>query len=97
MTAIKCPVCSKPTESLKRYTLLDKLVFIWVAAWTQRRTYAACPDCMRRIVLKNTFSWNILLANLLWLIVILPYNVALLIASGTQGHSKSVKKMLDLQ
>ena len=62
----------------------------------RRRTYAVCPDCMRGILLKNAFSWNILLANLLWLLVILPYNLALLIASTTQGHSKSVKKMLNL-
>ena len=96
MTTIKCPVCSEPTDSLKRYTLMDRLVFVGVAYWMRRRTYTACPDCMRGILLKNTFSWNILLANLLWLLVILPYNLALLIASTTQGHSKSVKKMLNL-
>ncbi len=96
MIPIQCPVCSTPTHSLKRYTLVDKLVFIGVGAWMQRRTRAACPDCMRGILLKNTFSWNILLANLLWLIIILPYNIALLIGSSTEGHSKSVTKMLDL-
>ena len=97
MTAIQCPACSKPTESLKRYTLMDRLVFIGVAFWMRRRTYAACPDCMREILLKNTFSWNILLANLMWLIIILPYNGVLSIGSMTEGHSKSVIKMLNLQ
>ncbi len=97
MTEIQCPVCSKPTESLKRYTLMDRLVFIGVAFWMRRRTCAACPDCMRELLIKNTFSWNILLANLLWLIIILPYNAVLAIGTTTEGHSKSVIKMLNLQ
>lgn len=91
---IKCPECSKPTDSLKRYSLADLLVFIGIAGWVRRSMHTACPICMRTILLKNMFSWNILTANVLWLLVFWPYDLILLIASTTKGHSKSVVDLI---
>ncbi len=91
---IKCPDCSKPTDSLKRYNFPEKLVFIGIAAWTRPATYTACPTCMRTILLKKMFSWNLLTANVLWLLVFLPYGLILLIASTTKGHSKSIINLM---
>ncbi len=91
---IKCPSCSKPTDSLKRYHLADMLVFIGIAAWSRRVTYTACPVCMQTILLKNMFSWNILTGNMLWILIFMPIDLILLIASTTKGHSKSVVDLM---
>ena len=92
---VGCPVCSVPTDSLKRYRMPYRVMFFGIVARVQHGTYTACPSCMRKKLLENVFSpLNILSANLLWLIVVLPYNLVLFIASTTRGHSKSVRKRL---
>lgn len=90
---IKCPVCSVPTGSLKRYGMMCDVVFVVIAARSRRCAYVACQKCMRRKLLKDTFSpVKILLANLMWLLAVLPYNLVLMVVSMIPGHSASVKK-----
>ena len=91
---IKCPECSNTTDSLKRYNLADLLVFVGIAGWVRHSTHTACPACMRTILLKNMFSWNVLTANVLWLLFFWPYDLILMAASTTKGHSKSVIDVL---
>ena len=88
---LTCPACGKRTDSLKRYGVMKEVIFLLVFARSRRCAYTACPKCMRGMLLKDTFSpVNILLANLMWLLVVLPYSLALLIASTIPGHSRSV-------
>lgn len=91
---IKCPVCSVPTDSLKRYGVMCDVVFIIIAARSRRCAYTACPKCMRRMLLRDTFSpVKILLANLMWILAVLPYSLVLLVATTIPGHSRSVRKI----
>ena len=93
--AIPCPVCSTPTDSLKRYGVLRRVVFLGIAVHVQRSSEVACPRCMRRLLRKVTFSpLHFLLANLMWVLVVLPYHLALMLASLTKGHSGSIRKQL---
>jgi tetratricopeptide (TPR) repeat protein len=92
---VNCPVCSAATDSLKRYRMPYRVIFFGIAARVKHGTYTGCPSCMRKKLLENVFSpLNILSANLLWLILVLPYNLVLFIASTTRGHSQGVRKML---
>jgi len=91
------PVCSTPTDSLKRYRMPHWVVFFGIGARIKHGPYTACPRCMRRKLFSNVFSpLNILSANLLWFVLIVPYNLVLFIASMTRGHSKSVVDLLAL-
>lgn len=91
---IKCPICSLPTDSLKRYGVMCEVVFLGIAARSRRCGYTACPKCMRGRVLKDTFSpVNILLANLMWVLAVLPYSLALVVASTVPGHSRTVNDL----
>ena len=50
---------------------------------------------MRHLVLKDTFSLkSIVLANLMWLLVVLPYALVLVLLSMIPGHSNSVLRAL---
>jgi hypothetical protein len=92
---VKCPVCSVPTNSLKRYGIMHEVVFIGIAARSRRASYTACPKCMRRKVLRDTFSpWNILLANLMWVLAVFPYCIGIMIASTIPGHSASIERAI---
>ncbi len=92
---IPCPVCKTPTNSLKRYTLVQLLVFVGIAYWMRRATHTACPDCMRSVLVKNIFSINILSANILWLLILLPYDLVLMAICGKEGHSNNITKLLE--
>jgi len=95
LKTIECPVCGKPTESLKQFGVMSDVAFLGIAARSSRCTYTACPTCMRGMVLKDTFTpTNILMANLMWILVVLPYSLAVCAASMIPGHSKAVKNVL---
>ena len=97
MPVVNCPVCAMPTDRLKRYRMPHRVLFFGIGARIKHGAYTACPSCMRQKLLRNVFSpLNILSANLLWFVLIIPYNLVLFIASMTRGHSKSVIDMLEL-
>jgi len=93
---LECPVCSTATTSLKRYGVIHYVLFLVLAVRWQHGSFTACPKCVRRKVLKDTFSpLHILAANLMWLLAVLPYNLGLLIASTIPGHSRSVVEIIE--
>lgn len=93
---ISCPECGQPSDSIKRYSMFDYFLFLFVAASHRKVTYTCCPLCMRKHIIKEgIFTWKILTANLLWLFLILPWALILLFFSYTKGHSSSIQKILD--
>lgn len=93
---VPCPHCGQPTDRLKRYGVLRRVVFFLIAAHVQRGAYTACPTCMRRLVLKDLLSpLNILLANLMWLLAWLPHVIGVLVATTLPGHSKAVRQAIE--
>jgi hypothetical protein len=93
---LSCPRCGEATDSLKRYRVLDYLLFLFVGLAYGASTATACPRCMRRLLLVNTL-YNAPLANLLWPVAILPWNLPLFIASYMRGHSQSILELLGQQ
>lgn len=92
---IPCPNCSKPTPNLKRYGVMKDVLFVGIAARSRRCAYTACPKCMRSMVLRDTFKpLNILLANLMWILVVLPYCLGIMLVSRIPGHSAIIRKQL---
>ena len=94
-TKVRCPECGEISESIKQYTLMEDRVFILFYTLWNQGTYTCCPHCMKKHILKSTFSWNIITGNLIWLLVDMPHNLLHLIANNTKGHSKNVLKMIE--
>ncbi|MHC4972717.1 MAG: hypothetical protein ACYTG3_10330 [Planctomycetota bacterium] len=92
---LTCPVCSAATESLKRYGRIHFVLFLGIVARWRVGPLTACPKCVRKTVLKDTFSpLYILAANLMWLLAVLPYNLGVMIASTIPGHSRRVLDLI---
>ena len=90
---INCPGCRKPTASLKRFGILRQVVFVGIYAQARSRPFVACPPCMRKELLRNTLSIkHILLGNLMWLLAILPYNLAMMTADRSPRHLSMLSK-----
>ena len=95
--AIPCPICSAPSAGIKRYSMMYKLIFLGVAYSMQRGSYVSCPKCARKTLLKSAFSpLNILTANVMWPLAVVPYTLIMLTVSLIPGHSASVRKALGL-
>ena len=95
-TQIACPKCQQPTASLKHYTMIRYLVFVWFFAFWGRKTETACPGCMRKELALSTLI-NLLPANILWPFIILPWNTVLFCMTFAQGHSSAVQTQLRQQ
>lgn len=91
---LRCPECGEVSTSIKRYTMWRWLLFIGVFAQAQNVTYTCCSKCMRKHILWHGFTYNIITGNILWLFLGLPWFIILLVLSFTQGHSKSVIKIV---
>ena len=86
MSEVRCPVCHEPTDSIKQYKLVRTLLFLFLFATWNTLVATACPRCMRKVILKRT-AINILPANVLWVIVVLPFHLVQLLRTLTRGHS----------
>lgn len=84
---IRCPECGQLTDSIKSFTLPHIWLFLWCYISWQNIEYTCCPHCMRKHILIKGFTYNILLSNLLWPIIILPWSIIQLIRSYSKGHS----------
>ena len=91
---IRCPECGNPSDSIKCYRMIDWILFLVIYATWQQATYTCCPKCMRKHILLNGFTYNILTGNLLWIFLVLPWSIVQLIMSYTKGHSKKVHEMI---
>lgn len=92
---LPCPECGQLSDSLKCFTLPNYALFLGIYAQWQNIQYICCPSCMRKHIGIKCFTYNILLANLLWPVFILPWGVTQLIRSGQKGHTTTVKNMLN--
>ena len=90
---IACPKCGKPSPSLKQLVLCNLLVFVFVMAFTRRGTYTSCPSCMRGTILERTLI-NIIPANVLWLIIVLPWHTVQFLRTYSEGHSSAVRSLI---
>jgi len=69
------------------------LLFILVAASFKHALVIGCPDCMRKKLLKLALI-NLIPANILWVVLLLPWYSIAGILSTTKGHSGAVLKAL---
>lgn len=93
---IPCPECGRLSDSLKCFILPNYTVFVGIYAQWQSIQYICCPSCMRKHIGIKCFTYNIVLANLMWPIFILPWGVTQLIRSCQHGHTKTVKETFNL-
>jgi hypothetical protein len=73
--------------------MLGFLLYLFVFAYHRRKTVVACPRCMRAAIFESTVI-NVLPANLLWVVLVLPWNAILFGMSFTRGHSRKVHGMM---
>ncbi len=89
---IACPQCGQPSDSIKAYTMMSMLLFLWVfASWRTKRV-VACAPCMRKELLVST-AINTVAANLISPIVWLWHGVLFGMTFG-QGHSEEVQRLI---
>ena len=93
---IPCPECGKLSDSLKCFILPNYAVFVGIYAQWQNTQYICCPSCMLKHIGIKCFTYNIVLANLMWPIFILPWGITQLIRSCQHGHTKTVKETFNL-
>lgn len=93
---IPCPECGKLSDSLKCFILPNYAVFVGIYAQWQNTQYICCPSCMRKHIGIKCFTYNIVLANLMWPTFILPWGITQLIRSCQHGHTKTVKETFNL-
>lgn len=87
--ALPCPSCRKPTASLKQFAYVDWFVFYFVGVAASETHYRACPKCMRRFIARRA-AYNIIPANVFWVLFVLPYGLLLTCKSFRTGHSPEV-------
>ena len=85
---ITCPKCGRPSESVKSYTMMSFLLFIFVGAWWRTKRVIACASCMRGEIALSTVI-NIVPANLLFPLVFI-WHVVLFAMTFASGHSQDV-------
>ena len=90
---LPCPECHQPTDSLNGYRLPTFLLFIFIAASFKHALVVACPTCMRKKLLRLGLI-NLLPANLLWLVLLLPWYSLAAVMTTRPGHSGAVLKAL---
>jgi len=88
-----CPQCGEATESLKQYEVIHRCIFFIAMARIQTAFLIACPRCMRNMLWWRLWA-NILMANLLWPVYIVPRTIFLIMCSHTLGHSRSISQQL---
>lgn len=94
---VPCPECGRYTDSLKLYRLPNLWLFLWIFIRYSSKGYVCCPSCMRKKILLHGFTYNIVTANLIWPVVILPWSIIYLLRSCTKGHSHEVVDMIRQQ
>jgi hypothetical protein len=85
---VRCGTCGEATDSIKQYRMVDYLLFLGIFAAWRTVVRIGCPRCIRRDLLGRTLV-NIVLANVLWLPVVLPWHLIQALRSVRRGHSKN--------
>jgi len=92
-TELACPSCGRPSDSLKQYRYVTWMLCYLVGFAYQLAYYQGCPACVRKFVIRRA-AWNLIPANVLWLVVVLPWGLGLIFASFAKGHSRTVVRGL---
>jgi len=85
---ITCPKCHQASESVKAYTMMSFLLFIFVGAWWRTKRVVACASCMRSELLTSS-AINLFTANVLSPIVFI-WHAVLFVMTYDKGHSAEV-------
>lgn len=91
----QCPECGKTTDSLKVYRLPAFWLFLGFYLRYSTKGHIACPSCMRKKILLHGFTYNIITANLVWIITILPWSLINILRTLLRGHSWEVVDHMD--
>ncbi len=86
---LTCPLCGAETRSLKQYRVMRWCVFYLVGSIWQVKVVRACPSCMRAVIWKSALI-NLVPANLLWLLLILPWTMILTLMTLVEGPSRAI-------
>jgi hypothetical protein len=87
-----CPECHQPSDSVKCFRM-GFVLFLGIGAGAQWKNEYGCPSCMRPKIALFALI-NLLSANLIWPILILPMVIAHLVRSFQGGHSNAVMEQL---
>lgn len=87
---LPCPHCGQATDSLKGYRLPTFLLFIGIGASFKHGLVVRCPPCMRK-ELGRLALINVLPANLLWVVLLVPWYGIAALRSLTKGHSSGLE------
>jgi hypothetical protein len=93
---LSCPVCEQLTDSLKQYRYMQWCVFLLAGVIYRHTDVRACPGCMRAFV-RRSLLINVVPANLVWLVGLLPWGLILLALSYRKGHSKGVLQAVEAE
>src|SRR5262249_20142667 len=87
---LACPVCRKPTDSLKQMRVLATILVLSPHLhFSHSEVYRSCPPCMRRYIWSRCLI-NGLLTLIAGFLVLVPYSLALTFATLRKGHSPTV-------
>ena len=89
-----CPQCRQPSHSIKRLNSFFAVCIV-IGAWWQGQEVTACDKCMRQHIFKNALI-NIVTANIIWPIIILPTSLYNLYQTYRPGHSESIQQEIYL-
>lgn len=88
----RCPACGQASDSVKCFRM-GTVLFLFVGGGAQWRDEFGCPPCIRKQTARFAV-FNLLTANLLWPVLVLPMVIAHLVRSYQPGHSPSVERQL---
>lgn len=94
---MQCPHCGKMTDSLKVYRLPSVWVFLGPFLRWATEGHIACPSCMRKKILLHGMTYNIVTANFIWPVTILPWSIVNLLRTFSKGHSTEIVDYIDNQ
>lgn len=81
-----CPACGRPTDSLKRYHMINIFICLIIAFSAQRLTYTSCPDCMRKKIAERALI-NIIPANVAFPIIFVMFFIQFC-RTFVSGHTR---------
>jgi hypothetical protein len=84
-----CPICGGQTASLKQMRILSSVTAIPGAAVSSTVVYRSCPSCLRAYIWRRCLI-NGLFTLIVGYVVLVPYSLALTLATLRKGHSWAV-------
>ncbi len=89
---LACPSCGEPSDRIKSFTVFPFVLFLLFYVGLKTEVFTGCASCVRKKLLKTTLV-NVLPGNLLFLVLVFPWNATALLLSCMPGHSSNVEVM----